>query len=248
VHARVRKAKHTHVSRIQEIEQARVDVEANVTSAWSRLMAARAQLDSDQVQVSAARTALTGVREEEKVGQRTLLDVLNAEQELLDARVSLVSTRRDHIVASYAVLASIGRLTAEGIELATDVYVPEAHYDEVRRKWAGVTITRAESYEVPSVMAVTEEELPPVRMPKASRRAVRLRQIEEPEQPPLLERLFRQSFGMESAPYPGDGTRQAHALRGSSRPMALRGPVDAEKTKNTSAAAGNQPRFKSSLD
>jgi len=145
VHARVRKAKHNHVSRIQEIEQSRADVEANVTSAWSRLMAARAQLKSDQIQVSAARTALTGVREEEKVGQRTLLDVLNAEQELLDARVSLVVTRRDMVVASYAVLASIGRLSAEGIALATDVYVPEAHYDEVRRQWAGVTITRAES-------------------------------------------------------------------------------------------------------
>ncbi len=251
VHARVRKAKHTHVSRIQEIEQTRVDVEANVTSAWSRLMAARAQLDSDQIQVSSARTALTGVREEEKVGQRTLLDVLNAEQELLDARVSLVSTRRDLIVASYAVLSSIGRLTAQDIELATDVYVPEAHYDEVRRKWAGVTITRAESYEMPSVMAVTEVDLPPVRMPKASRRAVRLRRIEEPEQPPLLERMFRQSFGTEGDAYPGDKVRHAKALRGSSRPMALRGPVGAEtsaKPSGKNALRGGSPRFKSSLD
>lgn len=248
VHARVRKAKHNHVGRIQEIEQARADVEANVTSAWSRLMAARAQLESDQVQVSAAKIALTGVREEEKVGQRTLLDVLNAEQELLDARVSLVGTRRDLIVASYAVLASIGRLSAEGIELATDVYLPEAHYEEVRRQWAGVTITRAESYEVPSVMAVTEEDLPPVRMPKASRREVRLRRIEEPEQPPLLERLFRQSFGTESGLFPGDGTRQARAPNGAGSPMALRGPVAAEPPQNAAGATGSLPGFKSSLD
>ncbi|MBU2583298.1 MAG: TolC family outer membrane protein [Alphaproteobacteria bacterium] len=147
VHARVRKAKHTHVSRLQEVEQARADVEAGVTSAWSRLMAARAQMESDKVQVSAARMALKGVREEEKVGQRTLLDVLNAEQELLDAQVSLARTRRDLVVASYAVLASIGRLTAQAIALATDIYQPEAHLEEVRRAWAGVTITQAEHSE-----------------------------------------------------------------------------------------------------
>ncbi|MBU1210670.1 MAG: TolC family outer membrane protein [Alphaproteobacteria bacterium] len=248
VHARVRKAKHNHVSRIQEIEQSRADVEANVTSAWSRLMAARAQLDSDQIQVSAARTALTGVREEEKVGQRTLLDVLNAEQELLDARVSLVGTRRDMVVASYAVLASIGRLSAEGIELATDVYVPEAHYDEVRRQWAGVTITRAESHEFPSVMAVTGEDLPAVRRPKVSRRSVRLRRIEAPEEPPLLERLFKQSFGAESVLQPGDGTREARDLSGPAGAMALRGPVAAGTVQGAVGATGSLPGFKSSLD
>ena len=78
VRARVRQAKHTQVSRLQEIEQARTETQANVTTAWSRLMAARAQLKSDKVQVEANSMALDGVREEEKVGQRTLLARMRA--------------------------------------------------------------------------------------------------------------------------------------------------------------------------
>lgn len=140
VHARVRQAKHTHVSTLQEIEQARAETEANVTSAWSRLIAARAQLRSDDVQVDAARVALNGVREEERVGQRTLLDVLNAEQEFLDAQVARLQTSRDLVVAGYALLGSMGRLSAEMLGLETDVYDANAHYDEVRHKWFGTEI------------------------------------------------------------------------------------------------------------
>jgi outer membrane protein len=142
VHARVRQAKHTHVSRLQEIEQARTENQAQVVSTWSQLLAARAQLESDQVQVTASRTALTGVREEERVGQRTLLDVLNAEQELLNGEVQLATTRRNLVVASYTVLSSVGRMTASDIAVTAEVYDPEAHYHEVRRKWFGVSITK----------------------------------------------------------------------------------------------------------
>ncbi len=95
VYARVRQQKHIHVSRLQEIEQARSEAEAQVVAAWSQVLAAQAQVQSDQSQVSANTTALTGVREEERVGQRTLLDVLNAEVELLNSQVQLVSTRRN---------------------------------------------------------------------------------------------------------------------------------------------------------
>lgn len=144
VHARVRQAKHTHVSRLQEIEQARSETQANVTAAWSRLMAARAQMRSDEVQVEAGRTALEGVREEEKVGQRTLLDLLNAEQEYLDAQVALATTRRDLVVASYALLSAMGRLTAEHLVLSSTVYDPEEHYHETRQKWFGLSITHAD--------------------------------------------------------------------------------------------------------
>jgi outer membrane protein len=144
VHARVRQAKHTHVSRLQEIEQARSETQANVTAAWSRLVAARAQMRSDEVQVESNRTALDGVREEEKVGQRTLLDVLNAEQEYLDAQVALASTRRDLVVAGYALLATMGRLTSEHLGLTSTVYDPEQHYAESRRKWFGLSITHAD--------------------------------------------------------------------------------------------------------
>jgi len=142
VRARIRQAKHTHVSRLQEVEQVRTENQALVVSTWSVLLASRAQLESDQVQVTASRTALTGVREEERVGQRTLLDVLNAEQELLNAEVQLATTRRNLVVASYNVLSSVGRLTAQDIAVTAEVYDPEVHYHEVRRKWFGISITR----------------------------------------------------------------------------------------------------------
>jgi len=141
VHARVRQSKHTHVSRIQEIEQARTEVRERVVQAWSQLTAARAALESDQVQVNATRTALAGVREEEKVGQRTLLDVLNAEQEALNAEVQLATTQRNLVVASYGVVSSIGRLNVANLGSVSDVYDPEVHYHDVRRKWWGVNIT-----------------------------------------------------------------------------------------------------------
>ena len=144
VQARVRQAKHTHVSRLQEIEQARTEVQAQVVAAWSQLAAARPQLESDQASVDANRIALAGVREEERVGQRTLLDVLNAEQELLNSEVNLVTTKRNLVVASYAVLSAIGRLNAQELGVAGIVYDPEAHYLEVRRKWTDINITHGD--------------------------------------------------------------------------------------------------------
>lgn len=144
VYARVRQAKHTHVSRLQEIEQARLDTQAAIRTAWSRLMAARAQLKSDEVQVDANRVALEGVREEESVGQRTLLDVLNAEQEYLDAQVSMTTTRHDLIVANYALLAAVGQLTSAGVGLSDQVYDPEKHYEDVRQQWFGLSIEHAD--------------------------------------------------------------------------------------------------------
>jgi outer membrane protein len=144
VDARVRQAKHVHVGRLQEVEQSRNAAQSDVVASWSRLAAARAQLVSDTAQVEANRTALAGVREEERVGQRTVLDVLNAELELLNAEVNLVSTRRDLAVSAYALLASAGRLQAEYLGLGTAVYDAEAHYFEVRRKWWGISITHAD--------------------------------------------------------------------------------------------------------
>jgi outer membrane protein len=144
VYARVRQAKHVHVGRLQEIEQARSETEEQVVSAWSALLATRAQLQSDKTQVDANRTALTGVREEERVGQRTLLDVLNAELELLNSQVNLVTTQRNHVVSNYALLSAIGRLDVVNLGVADTVYDPEEHYLEVRRKPWGTSITRGD--------------------------------------------------------------------------------------------------------
>jgi len=144
VHARVRQAKHTHLSFIQEIEQARVTAEAAVVGAWSQLSAARAQLESDRVQVESNRIALAGVREEERVGQRDLLDVLNAEQEYLNSQVQLETTKRNLVVNSYNLLQAISRLDVLTLGAANEVYDPTIHHSEVRRKWWGTSITHAD--------------------------------------------------------------------------------------------------------
>ena len=141
VQARVRQAKQTHIQRLQEIEQARTETQANVVTAWAQLQAAKAAVESDQTAVDANRIALAGVREEERVGQRTLLDVLNAEQELLNAEVNLVTDQRNVVVASFTVLSTIGRLDAQELNLASLVYDPDAHYHDVRSKWFDISIT-----------------------------------------------------------------------------------------------------------
>lgn len=143
-HARVRQAKHRHVSRIQEIEQARQEVQATVTQAWVRYQTARRQLRADRMAVEAARIAREGVREEERAGQRTVLDLLNAEQELLEAQVQVVATQRDLVVAAYSLLAQVGQLTVTSLELTPDAYDAEAHYEEVRHRWFGLGITHAD--------------------------------------------------------------------------------------------------------
>jgi outer membrane protein len=132
--ASIRAAKHTAVRRLQEIEQARTVVRAGVVTQWSALVAARAQLISAQQQLQAANTALAGVREEEKVGQRTLIDVLNAQQEALLAELALITTRRNLVVASYAVLSAVGRLDAHKLSLNSPIYDETANYERSKHK------------------------------------------------------------------------------------------------------------------
>ena len=141
VSARVRQAKHLHVRRIQLIQQARTEAREESIAAWSLLQASRAQIRSDLSLVSANQIALNGVREEEKVGQRTLLDVLNAEQALLNSQVQLFTTKRDLVVNAYRVVASTGRLTAQDLKLHSKIYDAEVHYNEIRRRWWGISIT-----------------------------------------------------------------------------------------------------------
>lgn len=77
------------------------------------------------------------MQREAAVGSRTVLDILDAEQELLDSRVSHVRSQRDEFVAAYELMSAIGRLTAKDLGLTVDLYDPREHYDEVRGKWFG---------------------------------------------------------------------------------------------------------------
>ena len=82
--------------------------------------------------------ALEGVRQENAVGARTILDILDAEQELLDSQVELVRSERDEVVASYEVLNAVGRLTAAQIALPVEIYDAESDYGAVKDKWFGI--------------------------------------------------------------------------------------------------------------
>jgi outer membrane protein len=161
VEARVRQAKQTHVQRLQEIEQARTEVQAQVVTAWSQLQAAKAAVESDEVAVAANRVALAGVREEERVGQRTLLDVLNAEQELLNSEVTLATDRRNVVVASYTVVSAIGRLNAQELGVSSLVYDPEQHYQEVRNKWFDLSIVGPDGKPLAAPAAPPARKRPP---------------------------------------------------------------------------------------
>lgn len=134
----IRQSKESLAQQRLNLEQVRDQTRATVAQAWGQLTAGKAQVQSAQSQVAASEIALNGVREEARVGQRTTLDVLNAQQALVNARVALVTAQRDRVVASYSVLNSIGRLSPSVLKLATNVYDPSVHYHQVRDSWFGV--------------------------------------------------------------------------------------------------------------
>ena len=134
----IRQAKETVGQRRLELALNRDQARANVVQSWGQLDAAKAQIDATRSQVTAAEIALNGVREEARVGQRTTLDVLNATQELLNARVALVTAQRDRVVASYTLLSAVGRLAIPVLGLQVPLYDPMIHYQQVRDAWIGI--------------------------------------------------------------------------------------------------------------
>jgi outer membrane protein len=140
VGSRVRQSKQVVSQRLQQVQEQRRSAEQQATSSWRSLVTARAQIVSFKSQVEATRVALEGVQEEANVGARTILDVLDAQQEYLQAQVNLVRAYRDEVVAAYLVIASIGRLSASGLGLPAPRYDVDKHYDEVKDKFWGTDI------------------------------------------------------------------------------------------------------------
>jgi outer membrane protein len=134
----IRQSKETLDQQRYNLETVRDQTRANVVTAWGQLVAGKAQVGSAQSQVTASEIALNGVREEAAEGQRITLDVLNAEQALVNARVALVTAQHDRVVASYAVLNAVGRLSPQVLKLPTTTYDPSVHYRQVRNAWVGV--------------------------------------------------------------------------------------------------------------
>ena len=138
VTSRVREAKQTASQRRMEIVEERRNAVESTTRAWESLKTARAQIGSIAAEIKANTVALEGVREEAKVGDRTVLDILDAEQEYLDSRVALVRARRDEFVAGYELMSAIGRLSVAHLGLDVTPYDTELHYREVRNKFWGL--------------------------------------------------------------------------------------------------------------
>ena len=134
----IRQNKETLGQQRLNVDVNRDQARATVVQSWGQLDAARAQIEATTAQVNAAEIALNGVREEARVGQRTTLDVLNAQQELVNARVALVTAQHDRVVASYTLLAAVGGLSMQRLGLNVMIYDPQVHYQQVRDAWIGV--------------------------------------------------------------------------------------------------------------
>ena len=137
-YAQIRQSKELLGQQRIQVDVNRDQVRANVVQFWGAVQAARAAIESAQAAVAANEIALRGVREEWRVGQRTTLDVLNAQTALFNARASLVIAQRDRVVASYAVLSASGDLNAQRLGLKVARYNPKVHYEQVRDAWVGV--------------------------------------------------------------------------------------------------------------
>jgi outer membrane protein len=137
-YAETRQAKESLSQQEIQTDSLRNQVRQAVVASWGLNEAAVGVVRAARASVSANEVALTGVREEAKVGQRTTLDVLNAQQALLSARTTLVQAEHDQVVDSYQLLSSIGRLNIPTLGLAVSEYDPRMHFDQVKNKWIGL--------------------------------------------------------------------------------------------------------------
>jgi outer membrane protein len=137
VGARVRRAQSVQSQLLERGVEVERLIVANTRAAFASYQAAQEAIESNQVAVSANTLALEGTRAEQTVGTRNVLDVLNAEQELLNSQVALVTARRDAYVAGFALINAMGRAEAEDLNLdAGPLYDPEVNYNRVSRRWS----------------------------------------------------------------------------------------------------------------
>ena len=131
-YSRLRQAKHSADQQKFVADQARLDARNIATQAWENFGATTASIQSFQSAVSANEIALEGTQRESEVGSRTVLDVLNAEQILLNSRVSIVRAQHDQAFAAYQLLAALGQLTGQSVGVTGAIYDPVEHYEDVQ--------------------------------------------------------------------------------------------------------------------
>lgn len=145
-YARTRAAKETASQRRVEIHAELDAARETAVSAWEGLKTAQATITSRQKQLEASELAFAGVKEESKVGTRTILDRLNAEAEALQARVNLVQAQRDRAVALFRVKSAVGELTAQQLKLPLTPYDPSVHYEQTKDAWIGLGTGQAADF------------------------------------------------------------------------------------------------------
>ncbi len=136
--SQTRQAKEVASQSRMVLEQVRNQSRTAVVSAWVSNEGTKVALTASESEVRAADVALQGVRREAQGGQRTTIDVLNAQQDLTNARSRLILAQRDRIIASYTLLSAVGRLDVHTLNLDTPDYLPEVHYHQVRDAWHGL--------------------------------------------------------------------------------------------------------------
>jgi TolC family type I secretion outer membrane protein len=136
-YSRIRQDKRTREQRQLDLEEANNQAVEQVTKNWEAVRTARATIKSTTDAVNAAQVALEGVKQEAAVGSRTVLDILDAEQELFVTRVNLVGAQRNEVIATYNLLASVGSLTAQAMDLNVAKYNPEEYKNKVKYRFIG---------------------------------------------------------------------------------------------------------------
>ncbi|MDX6749455.1 TolC family outer membrane protein [Geminicoccaceae bacterium 1502E] len=136
-HARVRQSRQSAAQRGHELDAAVRAAGRDAVAAWRSLASLQARMDALETQARSAELAVEGVRQEALAGLRSVIDVLDAEQELVEARATLVEAGREEMLAAFALLAATGRLSAQSLELPVVLYEPGDHYRAVRNRWFG---------------------------------------------------------------------------------------------------------------
>ena len=134
----IRQSKESLGQQRLNLDLTRLQVRSNVNQAWAAVEAAIRELQKAKEEVAAAEAAVNGILKEILVGERTTLDLLITQQNLVNARTALIQAQHDRVVSSYGLLAAIGRLSPDVLGLSTQIYDPQIHYQQVRDAWVGV--------------------------------------------------------------------------------------------------------------
>ena len=136
--SQTRQAKEVAAQSRMVLDQVRNQARTAAVSAWVANEGAKVAVTASESELRAAGIALEGVRKEALGGQRTTVDVLNSQQDLISAKARLIGAQRDRVIASYTLLSAVGRLDVKTLSLNTPDYLPEVHYHQVRDAWHGL--------------------------------------------------------------------------------------------------------------